>query len=183
MAAWTLPAMIAEWCEILSSVLDRRSGKYFSRSFWECCWDVAAERCPAGSALPVSRMTGRITTTFCRHWAARQITSPNNCCMSLSGRFPSVMLVSSSSWLWMTRQRSGTGTKVQLAGMHHNPTPGPSGSEFLYGHVWVTISWLVKGPKWGCIGLPLLALMYVRQKDLQILERIGKAPWKFRTKL
>ncbi|MEI7702504.1 MAG: hypothetical protein WCK86_22110 [Planctomycetia bacterium] len=75
------------------------------------------------------------------------------------------------------------GPKVQLAGMHHNPTPGPSGSEFLYGHVWVTISWLVKHPQWGCIGMPLLALMYVRQKDLQILERIGKAPWKFRTKL
>ncbi len=31
--------------------------------------------------------------------------------------------------------------------------------------------------------MPLLALMYVRQKDLQILERIDKAPWKFRTKL
>jgi len=31
--------------------------------------------------------------------------------------------------------------------------------------------------------MPLLALMYVRQKDLQILERSGKGPWKFRTKL
>ena len=31
--------------------------------------------------------------------------------------------------------------------------------------------------------MPLLALMYVRQKDLQALENIGKAPWKFRTKL
>ncbi|MFM7922070.1 MAG: hypothetical protein ACKPJJ_17750, partial [Planctomycetaceae bacterium] len=31
--------------------------------------------------------------------------------------------------------------------------------------------------------MPLLALMYVRQKDRQILERIDKAPWKFRTKL
>jgi hypothetical protein len=29
MAAWTLPAMIADWCEILISVLDRRSRKYF----------------------------------------------------------------------------------------------------------------------------------------------------------
>ena len=61
------------------------------------------------------------------------------------------------------------GPKMQLACMHHNPTPGPSGSEFLYGHVWVTISWLVKHPKWGCIGMPRLALIYVRQKDLQIL--------------
>ncbi|MFN5078460.1 MAG: hypothetical protein ACK5MO_22965, partial [Planctomyces sp.] len=29
MAACTLPAMTAEWCEILTSVLDRRSQKYF----------------------------------------------------------------------------------------------------------------------------------------------------------
>lgn len=35
----------------------------------------------------------------------------------------------------------------------------------------------------GCIGPPLLALTYVRQIDLQVLENIGKAPWKFRTKL
>jgi hypothetical protein len=75
------------------------------------------------------------------------------------------------------------GPKVQLAGIHHNPTPGPSGSEFLYGHVWVTISWLVQHPLWGCIGLPLRALMYARQKDLQVLENVGNAPWTFRTKL
>ena len=91
--------------------------------------------------------------------------------------------MSSSSWQLMIRQQNVTGFKVQLAGTHHNPTPGPSGSEFLYGHVWVTISWLVNHPKWGCIGLPLLALIYVRQIDLQDLENIGKAPWKFRTNL
>ena len=75
------------------------------------------------------------------------------------------------------------GPKVQLAGMHQTPTPGPSASELLCGHVWATLSSLVKHPQLGCVGMPLLALMYVRQKDLQILERIGKAPWKFRTKL
>lgn len=31
--------------------------------------------------------------------------------------------------------------------------------------------------------MPLLALMYARQRDLQVLENIGKAPWKSRTKL
>src|SRR5881227_2555954 len=29
------------------------------------------------------------------------------------------------------------GPHVEGAGKHHNPTPGPAGSEFLYGHVWV----------------------------------------------
>ncbi len=73
--------------------------------------------------------------------------------------------------------------KVELAGIHHNPTPGPMGSEFLYGHVWVTISWLVTHPAWGCIGLPLRALMYVRRKDLQAMQNTGRSPWLFRTKL
>jgi hypothetical protein len=29
MAAWTLPAMILDWCEFVTTALDRRSGKYF----------------------------------------------------------------------------------------------------------------------------------------------------------
>ncbi|MGV2337800.1 MAG UNVERIFIED_CONTAM: hypothetical protein LVR18_28195 [Planctomycetaceae bacterium] len=29
MATWTLPAIIEDWCDILTSVLDRRSRKYF----------------------------------------------------------------------------------------------------------------------------------------------------------
>ena len=32
------------------------------------------------------------------------------------------------------------GPKVQGAGIHHNPTPGPSGQQFLFGHNWVTLS-------------------------------------------
>ena len=29
MAAWTLPAMIMDWCEFVTTALDRRSRKYF----------------------------------------------------------------------------------------------------------------------------------------------------------
>lgn len=73
------------------------------------------------------------------------------------------------------------GPHVEGAGIHHNPTPGPAGQKFLYGHVWVTLSWVVRHGLWGTIGLPLLAMMYVRQKDLKSI-----APWykvKFQTKL
>jgi hypothetical protein len=73
------------------------------------------------------------------------------------------------------------GPKVQGAGIHHNPTPGPADQKFLYGHVWVTLSWLVRHPLWACIGLPLRALMYIRQKDIARLPRRSKV--KFRTKL
>src|SRR5271170_3274007 len=58
------------------------------------------------------------------------------------------------------------GPKVEGAGIHHNPTPGPAGSKFVYGHNWVTLAWVVRHPLWGAIGLPLLASMYVRQKDI-----------------
>lgn len=73
------------------------------------------------------------------------------------------------------------GPKVQGAGIHHNPTPGPADQKFLYGHVWVTISLVLRHPLWRTIGLPLLGLLYVRAKD------VGKIPkkqrWRFRTKL
>ncbi len=73
------------------------------------------------------------------------------------------------------------GPKVQGAGIHHNPTPGPTDQKFLYGHVWVTLSWVIRHPRWGTIGLPLLVFLYVRAKD------IGKIPakcgWHFLTKL
>ena len=73
------------------------------------------------------------------------------------------------------------GPQVEGAGIHHNPTPGPADQKFLYGHVWVTIAWLVPHALWGIIGLPLRAALYVRQKDVAKLPRhYGVA---FRTKL
>jgi DDE superfamily endonuclease len=73
------------------------------------------------------------------------------------------------------------GPKVQGAGIHHNPTPGPADQKFLYGHVWVTLALLVRHPLWHTIGLPLRAWMYIRRKDIAKLPRRTKV--KFRTKL
>jgi hypothetical protein len=73
------------------------------------------------------------------------------------------------------------GPHVQGAGVHHNPCPGPAGSPFVYGHVWVVLGLLAVHPAWGVIALPLLARLYVRQKNLA-----GIAPKHrpaFRTKL
>jgi hypothetical protein len=58
------------------------------------------------------------------------------------------------------------GPQVEGAGIHRNPTVGPDGAKFVYGHVWVTLSALVRHRRWGTIGLPLLAKMYVRAKDI-----------------
>jgi hypothetical protein len=58
------------------------------------------------------------------------------------------------------------GPLVEGAGIHHNPTPGPAEQQFLYGHVWVTLALVVCHPRWGVLGLPLRALLYIRQKDV-----------------
>jgi len=73
------------------------------------------------------------------------------------------------------------GPCVQGAGVHHNPTPGPAGERFVYGHVWVTLAWLAQHPLWGALALPLRALLYVRAKDVPALAK--QYAWDFRTKL
>jgi len=73
------------------------------------------------------------------------------------------------------------GPCVEGAGIHRNPTPGPADQAFAYGHVWVTISWIVRHRWWGTIGLPLLAKLYVRAKNMPLLSALYG--WKFQTKL
>jgi len=183
MAAWTLPQRIADWINLLSAGLDQRSRKYLpvivlgmilssgrrTVSSWLRAAGVSDDWQDHYYFLQtLGRSAGRVATELL-HLAVKQIP--------ISHVGPYVKLAIDDS------PTKRYGPKVELAGIHHNPTPGPSGSEFLYGHVWVTISWLVQHPMWGGIGLPLRALMYARQKDLQVLKNIGLAPWSFRTKL
>jgi len=73
------------------------------------------------------------------------------------------------------------GPCVQGAGIHHNPSPGPAGEKFVYGHVWAVVSWLARHPLWDTLSLPLRGLLYVRAKDVP--RRTKAYPWEFRTKL
>jgi hypothetical protein len=73
------------------------------------------------------------------------------------------------------------GPEVEGAGLHHNPTSGPDDHKFVYGHLWVTLTLVLRHPLWQTIGLPLRALMYVKRKDMGSLA--GRANWPFRTKL
>jgi hypothetical protein len=73
------------------------------------------------------------------------------------------------------------GPCVEGAGVHHNPTPGPAGEKFVYGHVWVTLAALVRHPDRGALALPLRSEMYVRAKDVERLDPDRRPP--FRTKL
>lgn len=73
------------------------------------------------------------------------------------------------------------GPEVEGCGIHHNPSPGPAGEKYVYGHVWVTLAALAKHPDWGTIALPLQAQLYIRQRDLAKLP--PERPRDFRTKL
>lgn len=73
------------------------------------------------------------------------------------------------------------GPHVEGADVHHNPTPGPADQEYLYGHIWVTISLALRHPRWGVLALPLRAMLYVRQRTLAGIPK--QRGWKFRTKL
>jgi hypothetical protein len=73
------------------------------------------------------------------------------------------------------------GPHVQGAGIHHNPTPGPAGGPFVYGHVWVVLALLVPHPLWGTLAWPLLARLYIRKKDLPKIDLKHRPA--FRTKL
>jgi hypothetical protein len=73
------------------------------------------------------------------------------------------------------------GAKVEGADIHHNPTPGPADQKYLYGHIWVTLSLALRHPRFGPIGLPLQAMLYVRRKTIPTIPR--KRGWRFATKL
>ena len=74
------------------------------------------------------------------------------------------------------------GRRVEGANVHHNPTPGPAKQNWLFGHNWVTIAFLVKRPLWGVVALPILSKLYVRKQDVEKLKTRDK-DWKFQTKL
>jgi hypothetical protein len=73
------------------------------------------------------------------------------------------------------------GPDVEGCGIHHNPTPGPAGEKYVYGHVWVTLAALAEHADWGTIALPLQAQLYIRRRDLAKLPPERSRP--FRTKL
>src|SRR5712691_4649426 len=62
------------------------------------------------------------------------------------------------------------GPCVEGAGRHHNPTPGPCHQHFVYGHIWVTLAWVVRHASWDVRALPLLADLYIRAADVPKID-------------
>ncbi len=73
------------------------------------------------------------------------------------------------------------GPEVEGAGLHHNPSPGPAGEKYVYGHNWVVLAALGQQQDCGTLALPLQAQLYIRQTDLAKLAPDRRRP--FHTKL
>jgi hypothetical protein len=164
MAAWELPAELSSWIVQMSCVLDRRIQERLLSLM-------------VGALFGQGRRTvaswlrgGELGDDFRLYYyflgsLGRNIKSVARLLLwrALRVLVPGDRLVFAIDDTATKRQ----GPLVEGAGIHHNPTPGAAENKFLYGHVWVVLSWVVRHPWWGTIGLPFLAMMYVRQKNLQ----------------
>jgi hypothetical protein len=176
-----LPALLSAWFHDLAAVLDRRSaprlmlllaGALFARGRRT----VTSWFRPAG-----------ITTGFRRAYAALWAAGRRAEGLGrqlLAAALKPLMRRAAGTRLLFALDDTPTaryGPEVAGAGVHHNPTPGPAGEKFVYGHVWVALAWLARHPAWGTLALPLRALLYVRAKDVPALAK--HYPWEFRSKL
>lgn len=176
-----LPALLSAWLTDITAALDRRSaprlllllvGALFAKgrrtvTSWFRAAGITTEFRPAYNALWA---TGRRADAL----AYRLL------CLALK---PLMRQLADDHVLFAIDDTPTAryGPKVQGAGIHHNPTPGPAGEKFVYGHIWVTLAWLVRHSAWDTLALPLRALLYVRAKDIAKLTK--HYPWSFHTKL
>lgn len=178
MAAWTLPADVAGWIAKLAGLLHRRLA-------WRLLPLLVGALFGQGRKTVASWLRGgELGDDFRAYYYFLGSVGRN--VKALAGMLLriAVDVVAPGTRLVFAIDDSPTkryGPRVEGAGIHHNPTPGPAEQKFLYGHVWVTLSWVVRHAAWGTIGLPLLAMLYVRKANLASI-----APWynvKFQTKL
>jgi DDE superfamily endonuclease len=168
-----------QWFDRLAAALDRRSAPRLARLF-------------LGAVLALGRRT---VTTWARAAGLSDQFRPCYTAVAAAGKKAGTIaarlvlavvepLVGGAARLTLALDDTPTkryGPHVQGAGVHHNPTPGPAGSAYVSGHVFVVLALLAPHPAWGVIALPLLARLYVRAKDL---PGIGpKHRPEFRTKL
>jgi hypothetical protein len=176
-----LPAQLSAWISCLSAVLDRRSAPFLSLLLYGALFGKGRR-----TVTSWLRAAG-ITLDFRRAYNA--LFAAGRRCAAISTRLllavlkPLMRLLPGDRLLFAIDDTPGKryGPCIQGAGIHHNPTPGPAGENYFYGHVWVTLAWLAAHPLAGVLALPLQALLYVREKDIPELNT--DYPWAFKTKL
>src|SRR5215212_9623203 len=153
-----------QWFSRLAAALDRRSAPRLAMLF-------------LGAVLARGRRT---VTTWIR--AAKRSDRSQSCYVAVAAAGKRSDRVAERLTLALEDTPTPRyGPHVQGAGVHHNPTPGPAGSPYVYGHAFVVLGLLVTHEAWGTIALPLLSRLYVRKKDLPAIDPKHRPA--FRTKL
>lgn len=172
-----LPALLSHWFAQLASCLQRRSQE---RLFWLLLGILfACRRRTVTAWFRAAGIRDDFRQGYATVWAVGRRTP-----LLATQTFQAIKTLLPPGRLLVALDDTPTpryGPEVQGAGIHHNPTPGPAGEKFVYGHVWVTLAALAKHPDWATIALPLQASLYVRRKDLDDLPADQRPP--FRTKL
>src|SRR5271157_4244497 len=178
MAAWELPVELASWILQMSCVLDRRIA-------WRLLPLMVGALFGQGRQTVASWLRGgELGNDFRLYYYFLGSLGRNVKSVAMVLFRIAVRVIVPGDRLLLALDDTPTkryGPQVEGAGIHHNPTPGPAEQKFLYGHVWVTIAWVLRHPRWGTIGLPLRACLYVRQKQIQWLQLLYGIP--FQTKL
>jgi hypothetical protein len=176
-----LPALLSALLAPIAAALERRSAPRLLRLL--CGALFARGRRTVTSWFRAAGITTDFRRAYCALWAAGR-RAENLAFRLLRGPLAPLLALAPGDHLLFALDDTPTaryGPCVQGAGVHHNPSPGPAGEKFVYGHVWVVVSWLARHPLWDTLSLPLRALLYVRAKDV---PRLAEAyPWEFRTKL
>ena len=176
-----LPTQLSAWFTSIVGTLDRRSAPRLGLLLLGALF--ARGRRTVTSWFRAAGITDEFRPAYGALWAAGRHAK------ELAGRLllgvlrPLMRTVPDSALLFAIDDTPTPryGPCVQGASIHHNPTPGPAGTRFVYGHVWVTLAWLAHHPLWRILALPLHALLYVRAKDVPALAE--EYSWTFRTKL
>lgn len=176
-----LPAALSAWLAQIADALDRRSAP---RLLLLLCGALFAHgRRTVTSWFRAAGITREFRPAYCALWAAGRRAGPLAFRLLRCTLGPLLRLAPGDHLLFAIDDTPTAryGPCVQGAGVHHNPSPGPAGAKFVYGHIWVTLAWLARHPLWDTLCLPLRALLYVRARDV---PQLAKAyPWDFRTKL
>jgi hypothetical protein len=173
-----LPAP-CQWFSWLASALDCRSAPRLARLFLGAA--LARGRRTVTTWIRAAKLSDRFQSCYTAVAAAGKRADRIARRLLTEVVFP---LVKGTERLTLALDDTPTkryGPHVQGAGVHHNPTPGPAGSPYVYGHVFVVLGLLVTHSVWGVIALPLLARLYVRKKDLPSIDPKHRPA--FRTKL
>ena len=148
-----LPALLSAWLSQIAAALDRRSAPRLLALF--CGALFARGRRTVTSWFRAAGITDEFRHAYSALWAAGR--QANALAYRLLGRaLLPLMRALPGDRLLLAIDDTPTaryGPCVQGAGVHHNPTPGPAGEKFVYGHVWVTLAWLATTPPgapWPC---------------------------------